>query len=453
MEQNDRLLLRSSPSEDTTPEMGILLGHALASKFKKVVVGMDLMKSSPMMMGAVMAGLVSSGVDVVDIGFVSAPVACYAARKGDCCVYVTEFRQRDLVSGYLLIGSDGSYMDNDTIRQLDRVITEGYTLPEYKSIGSVKKYYNATMDYNNRLLSLLKDTGGGSVILDCNCGTATDSAPQILNSIGTDIISINAQKDRNFMSNSLSTKEADIKQMRALVEANTGSIGISLNRVGSLMRVFDENGNPVSDEHVLALLILYLKPSRIVVPMNMSGFIEDVFRGKTGLHVNTPREDADAEKMKIVYVRPNASSVHKAMMVNEADIGYYDGGFVFRDVSLGADAIYASVLLSQFSGSNSMRDKLGEFQEYYTENKDYKIACTHDDFIRMMNQNSGDVSPTTFYDSGWWRINMPGGSFSVSFEDETSDIVKVTAESNDKLYLISMIEVIDGLMETCSAGQ
>ena len=75
MEHNDGLLLRSSPSEDTTPEMGLLLGHALSVRYHKVVVGMDLMQSSSMMMNAVIAGLVSSGADVIDIGVVSGPVA------------------------------------------------------------------------------------------------------------------------------------------------------------------------------------------------------------------------------------------------------------------------------------------------------------------------------------------------------------------------------------------
>ena len=47
MPQAERILLRSSPSEDTSPEMGLLLGHALAMDHRKVVVGRDLMRSTP----------------------------------------------------------------------------------------------------------------------------------------------------------------------------------------------------------------------------------------------------------------------------------------------------------------------------------------------------------------------------------------------------------------------
>ena len=57
MAQADRILLRSSPSIDTGPEMGLLLGHALAMDHSRVVVGRDLMRSSSMMKEALVSGL------------------------------------------------------------------------------------------------------------------------------------------------------------------------------------------------------------------------------------------------------------------------------------------------------------------------------------------------------------------------------------------------------------
>ena len=45
----DRIVLRSSPTEDTTPDMGMLLGHALAMDYKRIVVARDQMRSSSMM--------------------------------------------------------------------------------------------------------------------------------------------------------------------------------------------------------------------------------------------------------------------------------------------------------------------------------------------------------------------------------------------------------------------
>jgi phosphoglucosamine mutase len=453
MEQTGKLLLRSSPSEDTKPEMGLLLGHALAVEYGKVVVGMDLMKSSPMMKSALIAGLVSSGADVIDIGVVSEPVAALAARMGDCCVYITEFRQLDLISGYLLIDKDGCYFGKDQIMHLNHISEEEIKKVDYKALGSVKHYYNAISDYNKKLIECVNNNTGGSVILNCNCGLATDSAPQALNHIGTDVVSINAQKDRNFVSDSLSTKEADNRPMKALVEAYTGSIGISINRIGTLLRVFDESGEPLKDHEILALLILYLRPKKIVVPMDMTWMIQDLFSGKIDVKINTPNPMPDALQEKFIVSSPSAGAIHKAMVENDADLSYYDGGFVFKEMSLTPDAIFGSVILSQFSENNNMKNVLSEIPKYYSEQKDYKISCSHEDFIRMMETNLPDVSPTKTYDNGHWRVDMPGGGFFLCFDEDQKDTVRMIAESSDRAYLISLLEVIDNLIDSCAAGQ
>ncbi len=453
MEQTDKLLLRSSPSKDTTPEMGIRLGHALALDYKKVVVGMDLMRSSPMMKNALISGLISSGVDVIDVGKVSEPVIALAAKLGDCAVYVTEFRQPDLISGYLLISNDGSLFGLDRLRHLEHNDKMESPRPNYKSLGTVKAYFNATKDYNDSLLSIVKGITGGSVILNCNCGMATDSAPQLLNGIDTDIISINAQKDTNFQTNPLSVKEADIRQMRALVEANAGSIGISLNRIGTLMRVFDESGEPLSNQHVLALLILFLNPKKVVVPMDISGLIRDVFSGTIKTAVDSPHPSPDPEEMELILVKPSSENVIKAMKESGAELGYYDGGFIFNSPIYSPDAIHASLILSQFSGMNNMMKILESFPEFYTESKSYKFSCSKEDFVRAMNANIQDVNPMKVQEDDCWRIDMAGGAFFVSFDDSQENTVNVTVESNDRVYLISLIEVIDSFIESCASGQ
>ena len=453
MERPDKLLLRSSSSEDVTPEMGLILGHALALDYKKVVIGMDLMKSSPMMKNALVSGLVSSGTDVIDVGIVSAPALALAAKMGDCAVYITEFRQLDLISGFVLLNNDGSFFGQEQIRHLNRIFETTYKKPDYKSLGSIREYYLATQDYNRKALSLISEKAGGSIVLNCNCGTASDSAPQIMNMIGADVISINGQKDRNYISDSLSTKEADTHHMKALVEASAGSTGISLNRIGTQLRVFDETGTPLTDEQVLAILVLYLKPTKVVVPMNMTKFIEDAFRGNIDVEINSPNPAPDAEKTEFIYARPDITGIRKAMIESSADIGYYKGGFIFSAISLTPDAILASEYLALFSGSNNVGSIVRSFPEYFSESKSYKISCGHEDFIRMMNTNLPEVSPIKITEDECWRVEMTGGSFYVTFNRDQEDTVDVLAESNDKVYLVSLVEVIDGLMESCESGQ
>ncbi len=453
MERIEKLLLRSSPSADTSPEMGIALGHALAVEHKKVVVGTDLVKSSPMMKNALISGLISSGADVIDIGIVSGPVAAYAARMGDCCVYVTEYRQLDLVSGYLLINSDGGLFGLEQIRHLEQLCMKGFKLPDYKSLGVVKEYFNATIDYNRNLQGLFGDNTGGTIVLNCNCGVATDSAPQILNKMGTDIISINAQKDRDFISDSLSTKDADIHHMKDLVASDAGSIGISINRIGTMMRAFNESGEPLTDEEVLKIIVLFTKPTKIVLPMDISGSIGDLFFGKYIVDMDTSYPDPEPGTKELIMAHPDAGSVHKAMVETGADLGYYEGGFIFKNMCQHPDAIHACMILAQFCGSNNLEKTVAAMPQYYDEKKSYRINCSRNDFIRSFNSNLPDINPVKVYEDGCWRIDMDGGNFFVDFDPLQEDTVQVVAESSDRLYLISLIEVIDSLIEKSENGQ
>jgi len=453
MEQSERLLLRSSASEDTIPEMGMILGHALSLDYKTVVIGMDMMKSSPMMKDALVSSLIASGTDVIDSGIVPCPALAMAASRGECAVYVTEFRQDDLISGYLLLNPDGSLFTKEQIRRLDKIFRESPEMPDYKNLGTVSKNHGAVYDYNKKVLSLIKGKNGGTVILNCNCGTTTESAPQILNRTGTDVISINAQEDRSFASNSLLTTESGNQHIKAFISATKGSIGISMNRIGTLFKVFDEDGEILSDTEVLALLLLYLRPKKIVLPMDISQLIVDIFTGMVTAEITTPYGEPSAEDMDVIMVHPGAGSICKAVKDHHAELGFYDGGFIFGDISLMSDIIYASAIISQISGENNISNLVSSLPKYFSESKTYKFDCTPEDFIRMMDSSIPNIEATRIVEDDGWRVEMNGGWFYVDFDQELDNTVNVIAESGDKAYLIGMMEVIDDLISKCENGQ
>ena len=177
----DRIVLRSSPTEDTTPDMGMLLGHALAMDYKRIVVARDQMRSSSMMKEALVAGILSSGADVLDIGVASGPAAALAATKGDCAVYVTEYRGYGMISGYILLNRDGSLFRKEQIRHLEKIFVDPPELPPSGKLGHVIDLLGAVDEYNARLTSAVSGKSECAIILDCGCGPVSASAPVILN--------------------------------------------------------------------------------------------------------------------------------------------------------------------------------------------------------------------------------------------------------------------------------
>ena len=453
MESPDRILLRSSPVEDTTPEMGLVLGHALAMDYKTVVISRDLMRSSTMMKEALVAGLTASGADVIDLGCTSAPVAAMMAKMGDCAVYITEYREYGLVSGYILLNSNGSLFRKDQIRHLDKIFTEKPELPDYRHLGTVRCYNYATEEYNHKLLSVLTAEAGCSMILDCNCGVAADSAPQILNAINADVISINAQRDRNFITRSLSPTETELRDIRQFIEKDLGTIGIALNRIGTLATVLDESGHIIDNDVVLALMMIFLKPTKVVVPEDISSLVEDAFYGRIETEMVTPFERAEDAEIQFIRTLPDAGAICDAVANTNADIGYYDGGFIFKDLSMMNDGIYAAAVVAQMASKNSLKQIIDALPEYYSDCKTYHYECTAEEFSRVMDEAVNNLKGATVECNRGWRVQMDGGWFIIYFDKEQENTVYVKCESNDKAYLIGLIEISGDLVESCSMGQ
>lgn len=449
MTEPAKLILRSSASRDTCPETGLILGRALAMDYKSVVVARDYMRSSTMMKEALVAGLTAHGADVIDLGCASFPVLGMHASKGECAVYITEYREFGRFSGYVLVNSDGGLFRTEQIRRLERVFEEN---PEPASDpGTVRTHSNATDEYNRKLASVLKYNAECAVVLDCNCGTSALSAPQVLNGIGADLVSMNAQFDRSYMAHSLIPSDSDLRDLRQFIGSDPGTVGVALNRTGNLLTALDEKGRIIDDEVALALIIMLRRPSRLVVPMDISSLVIDAFHGNidVGLRPSIPVP----EERMLYFTIPNSGAICGAMKEYSAQLGYYNGGYIFDDISLAPDAIHATCMIAEIAAENSLSRLVAALPTYQRDEKVYRITCTREEFRRMMDSNTADMAGVCVSNSYGWRITMDDGWFLVRMDNYEEDKVIVIAESRDRAYLVGMAEVAKELVDSCSRGQ
>lgn len=435
----NRILLRSSPTEDTSPEMGLILGHALAMDCRKVVVARDLMKSSAMMKEALIAGLLSSGADVIDAGVLSAPALALAASKGDCAVYVTEYRGYGMISGYLLLNPDGSLFRKEQIRHLDKYFVSPPALPESGHLGHVERYLGATREYNSKLTSLVPYSPGCSVVIDCGCGPCAGSAPQVLNSIGADVLAINAQDDPECRFGDSDGPGSGTGDITNLVESNPGCIGISMNKIGTQIALVDEKGEGISPEQAFAVIIMHLKPTSIAIPMDTTSLILDAFLGKFG--------DTDADEEGIHMTQRGIGYVCSAV-ASGAEMGFYDGGMIFGNVGLMPDGIHAAAIIAGLAGNSSIGKIVGDFPTYYRDSEERDCSAP-DAFIRSMTEELGKSEWRWISNGDAWRVNLDGGWFLISLLKGSSPTVTVTAESQDRAYLIGLMELAGNLVSEC----
>lgn len=451
MSQADRILLRSSPTEDTTPEMGIILGHALAMDFRRVVVARDLMRSSSMMKEALVSGLLSSGADVIDIGVASGPAVALAASKGDCAVYVTEYRGYGMISGYILINRDGSLFRKEQIRHLQKVFVDPPELPASGNMGHVLHYASAVEEYNDRILAKAPGCSECSAILDCGCGPVSASAPQILNARGAGLLTINAQSDLDFKSESVDELGLNISDIRNLLEACPGSIGISMNKAGTMMTLLDEKGNVFTPEQLLAIVVMYLRPASLVVPLDMSSLVRDAFLGRLGgITPGIPVEKA--EESGLVMTSKDIGAVCSAVSAG-AEMGYYEGGIIFGDTSLMPDGIRTAAAVAAIAGTTSVNRLLESFPRYRRDSKEVECTGNPDAFVRAIEDSVSDLNGTVTTAGEAWRVDLEEGWIVIGLRRGQNPSVTIDAESEDRAYLVGLMEVAGDLVSKCLKAQ
>ncbi len=439
--------LNSAKNIATSPEEAINIGRVIGGLGKSVSIGMDSYASSDMMANALISGLLSVGTDVWYVGIAPLPMTAFCSEKFDYMIMISSPDKVGDMSRIKIFHNDGAPLESDILRDIIRKAYEkDYKLQEYDRVGSFHLTENRLEEYIGSV-SRNHHVKESPVILDCGCGCTSKCAPQILARIGCDLICINAQSDYMFSPRSPGVSKTDVSDIMGLVNS-TGNIGIALNGDGTHLAVIDEEGRYLWVEEILALLLLYLKPSILVLPVNMSSMIDDAFNGIIGENMDT--DSVPMNTRKIVRTDGTLESVTHALKEEGEGLGVTDdGSFIFSESSFCPDAIRASVIVSEIAGRNSIRNLIMSFPKYFVVNDLVHFSGNREMFSKKINEKLTNIASKSIYSIKEWRVEMDYGWFTISFNDDNPNYMAITSESRDKAYAISMMEMAKGIVIKC----
>ena len=442
------LTLRSITDDDMTTEKAIRIGQMISRSYKAVCIGSDTNPSSRMIKNSLVSGLLSGGADVDDADVAPAPAVALAAKNSDCMLMVGEPNELGIISKIYFMNSDGSVFTKEQLRQMIITGAADGSLPGYRGVGKLRLRDSVEEDYNRTICEKYGKNIDAPIILDCGCGCTSVCAPQILASVGADLTTINAQNDPRYCPRPPGVSADDVSELAEFVSMEPGSIGIALNGDGTKLALIDEKGNYIDPEHVLALLLMYLKPHSLVVPSNTSAVVDDAFRGALG---NDPSADAVAVSgRRIIRADNDLESITEAVKKYDAKMGAMpDGTFIFPDVTMCPDAINAAVILTKISQENSINSLLATFPRYVVLRESVYGPGNTELFNKKINHRLKELEAegACKFDGG--RVSMPGGWFAISRNADEPEYIDVTAEAKDKAYTVSMMELAKGIVRDC----
>src|SRR5688500_13455809 len=170
-----------------------------------IVVGRDPRTSGEMVKHAVIAGILSSGGRVLDVGVCPVPTVQLQVRrrKAQGGIAITASHNPAEWNALKFIGSNGLFLDAGQARELLDIYHQGeYTKVSGDEIRTVEEVEGATDAHIKAIIDALGPLPSNKrklrVVLDSCNGAGSIVGPKLLEALGAEVIAINVTPDGSF---------------------------------------------------------------------------------------------------------------------------------------------------------------------------------------------------------------------------------------------------------------
>ncbi len=252
-----------------------------------VCVGRDSRTSGPMFLRAVVAGLQSVGVDVVELGIVPTPTLLMAVRDRGAVggIGVTASHNPAEWNALKLVTEEGIFLDADRSAAFRTYLTsEDPPRAAWDSLGSVSEDRDAWPRHLARILALPHVDVEAirarhlKVAVDCVHGAGGPVVGELLDRLGCEVVGIGMEPDGLFPRDPEPTAR-NLEDLSELVRASGAAIGLAIDPDADRLSLVDEAGRPLGEDLTLALAaatVLARTPGPVVTNLSTSQVVEDV---------------------------------------------------------------------------------------------------------------------------------------------------------------------------------
>ena len=246
---------------------GVLSGDgAVAGRRPRAVVGRDPRTSGEFLEAAVVAGLASSGVDVLRLGVLPTPAVAYLtdALGADFGVMLSASHNPAPDNGIKFFARGGLKLPDDAEDEIERRLAAqpGGGVPDL-GFGRVTEAQDEQERYLDHLLSTLpgpagdKPLAGLRVVVDCAHGAAYDLAPRMLRRAGAEVVTIGVEPDGDNINEGCGSTH--LGTLKAAVIAHGADAGIAHDGDADRCLAVDADGQVIDGDQIIAVLAFALK--------------------------------------------------------------------------------------------------------------------------------------------------------------------------------------------------
>ena len=284
--------IRGEVDHELTPLNVFQIARAIGTKMRlagetAVIIGRDGRLSGPILSKSLQEGLMSVGLEVIDIGMVPSPVLYFATQilKTRSGVMLTGSHNPPKYNGLKILIA-GETLSGDEIYSIYKILQGGeFVVGE---IGQAKfSYHDVREAYIQRVSGEVKLAKKLRVVVDSGNGVTGELAPKILQALGCETIELFTEIDGNFPNHHPDPlKPENLQDLIQAVKANQADIGLAFDGDGDRVGVVSNLGNIIWADRVMMLLasgVLKQHPGAVILfDVKCTKFLADVIRAEGG---------------------------------------------------------------------------------------------------------------------------------------------------------------------------
>ena len=294
---------------------------------KRIVVGHDFRSYSMSVKQALMVGLMGGGMEVHDIGLAVTPMAYFAQFDLDVegVAMVTASHNENGWTGIKMGLQRPLTFGPDEMSELKDIVLGGkYVTADggrYLFVADMAERYIKALTDRPRLKRRLK------VVVATGNGTAGAFAPQVLEAVGCEVVTLHTEPDHSFPNYNPNTEDlAMLHDMSAKVKATGADVGLAFDGDGDRCGVVDNLGREIFADTVGVML------ARDISSLHKNAkFVVDV--KSTGLFLTDPVLKANGATT--AYWKTGHSYIKRYSHETKALVGFEKSGHFFFSPPLG----------------------------------------------------------------------------------------------------------------------
>ena len=342
--------VRGIANKELTPELAFKLGryggyvlsqHEDSSRKPRVLVGRDTRISGEMLEQALIAGLLSVGIEVFQLGVISTPGVAYLTRlqKASAGVMISASHNPAEDNGIKFFGADGFKLVDDQEAEIEALLdAEEDTLPRpsAEGLGSLDEFPEGLLKYSQFLVqSIPGDLADMTVCLDAANGATATAVNRVFADLETDFYTMGTSPNGLNINDGVGSTHPEA--LAEMVVEKGADAGLAFDGDGDRIIAVDELGRIIDGDKIMYICAKYLAEKKRL----KKDTIVTTVMSNLGFH-----KAVEEIGLKDVVTQVGDRYVVEEMRKNEYNFGGEQSGhIIFLDYNTTGDGMLSGIQL------------------------------------------------------------------------------------------------------------